>query len=48
MGKSNVGRAVRNDDAEVTTVSLCSELMELTAPLSELIMLCNATLLKPS
>ena len=39
MGKSNVGRAVSNV-AQVPAASLCSELMELMAPLSELIMLC--------
>ena len=40
MGKSSVGRAVSNV-AQVPVASLCSELMELTAPLSELNMLCR-------
>ena len=40
MGKSNVGRVVNNVAQVVPVASLCSELMELMAPLSELIMLC--------
>lgn len=38
IGKSNVGRAESNVE-QIPVASLCSELMELTAPLSELIML---------